>query len=57
MWDHAKKLDSPTVRMKEMACCHWRMVKNIDPLGIKKFIKSEKEVEREHKDHEYEENE
>ena len=50
MWDCVKKNEYPTVRMKELVCCHYIMRKKIDPLGIKPFIKPEKVVEAEHKE-------
>lgn len=55
MWNHVKKSEFPTVRMKELVCCHYMMSKKIDPLGIRKFIKPDKVVKEEHKEEEQDE--
>lgn len=45
MWNYVKKDEFPTVRVKELACCHY--IKNkIDPLGLKKFVKPESEIKK-----------
>lgn len=46
MWDSVKKTEFPSVRIKELVCCAY--TKNtIDPLEVKKFLKSKKEIEME----------
>jgi hypothetical protein len=45
MWNYCKKDKYPTVRMKDMVCAYYLTGNKSDPLGIRKFVKSQKELD------------
>jgi hypothetical protein len=48
MWDYVKNSEYPSSKIKDLVCSYY-MLDKIDPLGIKKFVKSKKELDEQEK--------